>query len=1208
MEDRSRVQSYLRGALPDCELTTERVAEGYEPLVFLWMAHLMVAFAFAYGDTRASYRELYESFKRYYSRNRDRLDAVDLSFVFCVSSSAKDLDEFRSELETDVYFCRKYVVPLTESLEGAFDRLPFLPLGLGAGLARRPPAAQTCMRQWNVPPELARQLAVPYQRSAQSIVKDCIENYAGVVPLLTSVRETAISARDRIQHGGEVRLDEVTISSFRAYKKRQVFDLSSDVTVVYGPNGFGKTSLFDAIDFVATGGVGRLGVSSRTDRFARAVAHLDNRIEDGSVSLRFGMNGVKKNVSRRVASRASATLDGSSVDRKRALIELTGGVVTPDDRVEHLVSLFRATHLFSQENQELAREFDRDCSLPPRVVSYILAFDDYGNVRRKASDVCQIIQEEIAQRKTSVAALQREIIDTDLEIKKLSETSVRYDHEKELTAALIELKRRTNEVGIALDSENLDRTFVRSCRATVQARIAESDSRTRRLTELLNQIRALPSLSDRLATLQRRHTALENELEAANDALTEANQSAADASALVDKLREWRTVARTTVESLRWVQEAKPRYASLLRRQHEAAKAVSDGRTLLDELRELRSEASRSISGTEKQVAATEARLVTMSTTVSELHELAELAEGITNDQDRLSILHELLVACNKRLRASKAEKATTERRLARRATERDRITQDITKIDREESELAHVLSRVATYVDGGRCPLCGHDHGSMDELLGRISAQSTPDLSSMVRRELAEVEEAIRMSQRRLGELQESVAEETVRLEEFLRERADRSERVAKFREAAKRMGIVTGELSSAIEEIGRRQVQAQLKIEETEHSSAMLERKLEEARGQISAIDRRIDSAVLVTNDAEVTTENCEIEIRKLLDNPWLEVVSFETESTSIAERNEHYSLQLKELEEAFAQAVEAHHGSRDVASDARQRVSNIEASIDTVRREIVARRRAISETEARLMEGGLSAESGEDEVVALMEQEANDNRRLVVLSDFADSIEVAMDTAMTAAALQEQRRSIRRKGRRVEEMSRDISTYEEWAKFFAELSDKIAGTQDAAIKDFADGYGPMASAIQQRLRPVYGFDGIATRSHNATIQVRVKRGGETLRPTDFFSHSQQRTLLLGLFLTAGMSQSWSSLSTMLLDDPITHFDDVNTYAFFDMISGLLHAEWGPQQVVLSTCDKRVFHLARSKFRFLGSAAKFYGISAIGRDGPVVVEFPAG
>ena len=134
------------------------------------------------------------------------------------------------------------------------------------------------------------------------------------------------------------------------------------------------------------------------------------------------------------------------------------------------------------------------------------------------------------------------------------------------------------------------------------------------------------------------------------------------------------------------------------------------------------------------------------------------------------------------------------------------------------------------------------------------------------------------------------------------------------------------------------------------------------------------------------------------------------------------------------------------------------------------------------------------------------------------------------------------------------------------------------------------------------MYGFDDVEIHSHESTIRVRVKRRDEELRPTDYFSQSQQQTLLLGLFLTTCLSQTWSSLSPVLLDDPVTHFDDLNTYAFLDLVSGLVELESDGRQFIVSTCDEKFLQLARQKFRYLGDRAAFYTFSAIDESGPAV------
>jgi exonuclease SbcC len=72
--------------------------------------------------------------------------------------------------------------------------------------------------------------------------------------------------------------------------------------------------------------------------------------------------------------------------------------------------------------------------------------------------------------------------------------------------------------------------------------------------------------------------------------------------------------------------------------------------------------------------------------------------------------------------------------------------------------------------------------------------------------------------------------------------------------------------------------------------------------------------------------------------------------------------------------------------------------------------------------------------------------------------------------------------------------------------------------------------------------------------------------------------------------------------MDDPVTHFDDLNTYAFLDLIVGLLESDFGKRQYVISTCDEKLLKLARQKFRHLDERATFYWFRSFGPEGPTV------
>ncbi len=265
---------------------------------------------------------------------------------------------------------------------------------------------------------------------------------------------------------------------------------------------------------------------------------------------------------------------------------------------------------------------------------------------------------------------------------------------------------------------------------------------------------------------------------------------------------------------------------------------------------------------------------------------------------------------------------------------------------------------------------------------------------------------------------------------------------------------------------------------------------------------------------------------------------------------------------------------------------------------------RQSRVTQITARLAESKLPSDATEGTLLSLLAEESWAQAQFLALRDSVSNLELAIDAATTSAALTQLLQNVRNKEKAVATAARWREKHQPWLKYFEELSRLVSSQQNDATANFTREYGPRTSVIQRRLRSVYGFDEIEIQSRESTISVRVKRHGEVLRPTDYFSQSQQQTLFLGLFLTACISQTWSAFSPVFLDDPVTHFDDLNTYAFLDLIVGLLESDLGKLQFIISTCDEKLLQLARQKFRHMGESAKFYRFSAIGAEGPVVDE----
>lgn len=102
------------------------------------------------------------------------------------------------------------------------------------------------------------------------------------------------------------------------------------------------------------------------------------------------------------------------------------------------------------------------------------------------------------------------------------------------------------------------------------------------------------------------------------------------------------------------------------------------------------------------------------------------------------------------------------------------------------------------------------------------------------------------------------------------------------------------------------------------------------------------------------------------------------------------------------------------------------------------------------------------------------------------------------------------------------------------------------------------------------------------------------KTMMPDIYFSSAQLNTLALSMFLGEILSIKDLELKTIFIDDPIGHFDDVNILAFIDLVRCLVDDL--NYQVVLSTHDIRIFNLMQIKLDKKYYNSKFIQFKSIG------------
>jgi hypothetical protein len=74
------------------------------------------------------------------------------------------------------------------------------------------------------------------------------------------------------------KLTELQVGPFRGFMAQETFDLSRDITLVYGPNGSGKTSFCEALEFAMLGSVGEAKAKRIDQKIYCNNAHVRNHL------------------------------------------------------------------------------------------------------------------------------------------------------------------------------------------------------------------------------------------------------------------------------------------------------------------------------------------------------------------------------------------------------------------------------------------------------------------------------------------------------------------------------------------------------------------------------------------------------------------------------------------------------------------------------------------------------------------------------------------------------------------------------------------------------------------------------------------------------------------------------------------------------------------------------------------------------------------
>ena len=1205
-ESYKRLQGVLEGLLHEKspELTVSQ--DDDYPLLVLETSSDLVGFAVINGIPDVSYPLAYDTFKKLYREKHALWRDRNLSFVICRSETKPASDAFFGSLETDVYFCRKYVIGLPQSMEELqreVQRLPFLPFPEGAaGVLVRPPSAQTLLQDLNVSAMLARQIVVPQEYSAARIVDQLLAE-KDLLPPIQFGPEPVM--RQQVQPVKRMRVRKVEIEAFRAYRKRQIFDVDADVVILYGPNGLGKTSFFDALDYVCTGRIGRLCRQRINQRsFIEFARHLDSSPLDGFISAHLAQGTSDYSVIRSVAEWGTAVIDGEEHDRASTLQFLTSAQWEPKKaRIENLERLFRATHLFSQTDQELLVEFAENSSLAPDLVSRMLALDDYASGLAKAEAVLVNLEKRITRNHQLIGTFRGEVNQLNSRIRELPQSQGTVEVGKHISKVAIELNKELRLfAGLKADEAQPTAASAREWRAMVESTLKDAEDRLRKLQmtesgfaqfdKSRNALRETVVDISRIEKLLKERT---DELEWQKEASDKLTQSLEQDRAVLERAKS----RLRGLEELGALQEIyRKTDGSFQKWQQELQHVAGEIETTIAQLQPL----FPTMENLRAQIAKHNETIHAHS---QQIKALSEIQNAIPFWQQNRAItikLQKAIAEVQSAIQSANARIDVLKTGLTEKEKELAACEQKYEEFSADRVELTRLLDELEVHIKNGICPTCGVDHKSKTALIQRMHGQkqARPVFVDDLAKRCAELRNVLKQDKTSLATITREQSSKVNELRDRTNELSEVRELLVLFERSADKVGLhmdddPTGTATRKIaqEKQGLERSRVALKQHESKLAETTKRMKaLEQKRTDLEVTRKRVMSTL-------APIEKQFVDLRSKADDLGL---SLEMASKDIV-------VEIKKAVSHDAMAIKRVAELTPQMEGLTKALSVLHVQISQAKDKIIILRQNKAQLEEEIRQFVESAASVLDRDALTLEAIGEQRRittkrvdQLHALQRRCSTLELALDAAQRTAMraeLEARAQSLTSKQRVLEEETTGMSTVKNW---FERVRDALDKQSSHAVANHVEALGPLTTLIQKRLRAVYGFGDISLRAKGNEIRVEVGWKSEIVKPADYFSDSQKQILMLSLFLAGRLTQTWSGFAPILLDDPVTHFDDLNAFGFVELIRGFVSTAPGKRQFFISTCEQRLFDLMRKKFSRLEGGARFYRFESIGRDGPVV------
>lgn len=1163
--------------------------------------------------------------------------------IFALPQEDLPSDREIERIILDEYVCRKLILPVNCSLENLKEnilKLPFYPLEIAEIAEHRiPKGVVDALSTTEFDPQLISDIAgrIAPARIVRKILSNEYEEYV-------TRRIVQLPKEPRTPEQGNRRLKEITIRNFRGIGNKVLLDLDADIVAIYGANGTGKTSIFDAIEWTITGQI---------ERLQKPIKDMDLRIKDIIVNLfyaenlaktkiKLGINGVTKNIERSLNPlekvESKVTIDNSKVKDKTVIAVVTGNELlkSPIKGVERFRKGFLASHILKQ--QTLAEFISRtDPKARYNSFSYIIGTQNFVTFNDKVGKVVDRIEKEIKQLQVGIGDISEQVDDRsrkfsekEKEYNNLSETIVVVSQVSLLDEIRELLKAARLPISIALinrlgyPTEELAESMFGILSKYVDSKHKELNAFTSIIEQgkiAIREEQEIKGIKNSMHVLTEKKEKIDEQEQITGSGITEREQQ-------LPNIEQERSRLKILIDNIDWLIRMKPLYEDSKERLEGAGKELRKNYVRDKEIAE---KIDQSVEG-EK---ASAEKLQNIKNQLNEKEKLVKITGSIlsfvvewkdyVNQRriiiDRIDDLH---------LQIKQMEKIE-EGRSRKLGSLIDRIRKVEFQIDSQRTEYnqrLRLISRLREHIGSSKCPFCGHEWDSIQVLSASVYKQTSQLPQSL--RTLISEEEEFRASK---NQIDFKINQQALKMNELIKQRESLLSRKGKIEHNIESWeeqlqllpfsyGLVRIEDKLVPERESLEQIRDKLKekVKALHEMKTKLEENLSSAKKRHNSLNKESDR---LRKSSKKLRENFD-NLGQAIENMEKEMMSrdltelVDEEMLVLKKNKKEYSTKLRihtdrkktlenELRKLYDRLVQIKLKEEDISKKISISKSKLQ-KLYALQKDFIKRIRPyVAEAEGKSL-------SEISKRIRKLKTESNRKYQLYLsLERKADDLKKTIILGVKKKNLQSLRIEISTIENRNKKLKGELESIRRWGKRLEALKRETFRKRRLQEQKHFDRFKPTMNLIYHRLNahPLLGDIEISFKREELKIISKApfpspKTAEKTIKipPSHVFSEAQLNTLAISVFLASAIEQGWSRFRAIIIDDPVQNMDDLNSYAFLDLMLGL--ANLG-HQFIISTCNRDFYKLMLMKFSCLNKPKKrfiAYRLQGVYREGPKIIE----